>query len=401
MPERLHSFKKELEAELEDILAYWMKYDTDEQFGGFTGRVDQFNNADLYADKGSVLNSRILWTFSAAYHRTKNIVYLQYAARAYHYFINHFIDKKYGGVYWSVNYKGDPADKKKQVYAQSFAVYALSEFFLASGLAAAKQHAIELFEVIEQYSFDKIKGGYIDAFAEAWTNMQDMSLSAKDANEKKTMNTHLHILEAYTSLYRIWSSEIVAAKIRGILQNFFEHIIDRESYHLVLFFDENWNRKSNIVSYGHDIEASWLLQEAAEVICEKELIDLSKKLAVKMADAAWQGLDTDGGLWYEYEPEENHLIKEKHWWPQAEAMVGFFNAWQVSGQEMYLQSSLNSWEFTKKHIRDRQFGEWVWGIHADYSIMQGQDKIGIWKCPYHNGRACIEIIKRIEETQKR
>jgi cellobiose epimerase len=396
MPELLQNFKKELEAELKNILAYWMEYDIDEQFGGFIGRVDHFNKADMHADKGSVLNSRILWTFSAAYRLTKNPAYLKYAERAYNYFIEHFIDKKYRGVYWSVHYNGDPADKKKQVYAQSFAVYALSEFCIAAGLAAAKQHAIDLYDVIEQYSFDKTKGGYIDAFTETWADMQDTSLSAKDANEKKTMNTHLHILEAYSNLYRVCPTEILRVKIKNLLQNFSEHIIDKDSGHLILFFDEHWNRKSTIISYGHDIEAAWLLPEAAEVINDKELIERTKEMAVKMASAASEGLDTDGGLWYEYEPAENYLIKEKHWWPQAEAMVGFFNAWQVSNHEMYLQSALSSWNFIKKYIRDPQTGEWVWGINADHSVMQGQDKIGIWKCPYHNGRACMEIIKRIE-----
>ncbi|MES1226907.1 MAG: AGE family epimerase/isomerase, partial [Bacteroidota bacterium] len=211
----------------------------------------------------------------------------------------------------------------------------------------------------------------------------------------KTMNTHLHILEAYSNLYRILREEKLRLKIKDLLQNFSDYIIDKETSHLILFFDENWMQKSTIISYGHDIEASWLLQEAAEIINDEELIALTKQIAVKMASAAKQGIDKDGGLWYEYEPSENHLIKEKHWWPQAEAMVGFFNAWQVSGKNEYLQLSLRNWDFTKKYIIDKQSGEWIWGINEDYSAMKEQDKVGIWKCPYHNSRACIEIIKRI------
>jgi cellobiose epimerase len=396
MPERIDDFKKELEAELENILSYWIKYDIDEQYGGFLGRIDHFNEVADQADKGSVLNSRILWTFSAAYHATKKTVYLEYAEHAYHYFIDHFIDKTNGGVYWTVNYKGNPADRKKQVYAQAFAVYALSEFFLASGLAAAKQMAIELFNTIEQFSYDDKKGGYIDAFTETWTAMQDIRLSEKDANEKKTMNTHLHILEAYSNLYRVWPAGILKMKISNLLHNFIDHIIDDKTGHLILFFDEEWNPKPGIVSYGHDIEAAWLLQEAAGVTGDAALVARTRASALKMADAASEGLDTDGGLWYEYEPAGNHLIKEKHWWPQAEAMVGFFNAWQVSGQERYLHSAMNSWGFIKAHIRDRELGEWVWGVYADYSVMTEKDKVGIWKCPYHNGRACIEIMKRAQ-----
>lgn len=397
MPERLYHFKIELEAELQNILSYWMKYDTDEQYGGFIGKVDQFNQADIYADKGSVLNSRILWAFSAAYQLTKEPAYLEYAERAYHYFVDHFIDKTYGGVYWSVDYKGDPADKKKQIYAQGFAVYALSEFYGAAGLPAAKQYATDLFGAIEKFSYDKLRGGYIDAFTETWTSMQEIRLSDKDANEKKTMNTHLHVLEAYTNFYRIWPDELVKTKITALLQNFSDYIIDEKTGHLILFFDEDWNRKSTIISYGHDIEAAWLLQEAAEVIDDGEMVAYTKKIAVKMAAAAKEGIDADGGLWYEYEPANNHLIKEKHWWPQAEAIVGFFNAWQVSGKEEYLQLSMQNWAFTKKHIVDTKSGEWAWGVTDDYSIMKNQDKIGIWKCPYHNSRACMEIIKRIQK----
>jgi mannobiose 2-epimerase len=164
----------------------------------------------------------------------------------------------------------------------------------------------------------------------------------------------------------------------------------------VLFFDEDWNRKSTTRSYGHDIEAAWLLQEAAEIIGDAGLVEQTKELAVKLADAAREGLDTDGGLWYEYEPDRNHLIKEKHWWPQAEAMAGFFNAWQVSGEDAYLHLAISSWDFIKKYICDRQYGEWVWGVYADYAVMTEKDKIGIWKCPYHNSRACMEIIRRIQ-----
>jgi mannobiose 2-epimerase len=164
-----------------------------------------------------------------------------------------------------------------------------------------------------------------------------------------------------------------------------------------LFFDENWNRRSTTVSYGHDIEATWLLQEAAMVIEDQPLTDKIKQLNIKITDATLNGVDTDGGLWYEYEPESDHLIKEKHWWPQAEAMVGFYNTWQITGDDKYLQLSLNNWEFVKEYILDKKNGEWLWGINDKGEPMPGEDKAGLWKCPYHNSRACIEIIRRIKE----
>jgi mannobiose 2-epimerase len=210
------------------------------------------------------------------------------------------------------------------------------------------------------------------------------------------MNTHLHVLEGYTNLYRIWPDKALKEHIWLLLNNFFDHFIDRDAHHLQLFFDENWNRKSGLVSYGHDIEATWLLLEAAETINDEAMIAKVKKISIPIAEATIKGMDADGGLWYEYEPANDHLIKEKHWWVQAEAMIGFYNAWQISGDEKYLQQSLKNWEFVKDKILDKVNGEWVWGIGQDGQIMPGEDKAGIWKCPYHNSRACLEIIKRTD-----
>jgi mannobiose 2-epimerase len=391
-------FKKELQQELHTVLHYWMKYAVDEVQGGFCGKID--NNNHCYADaaKGCVLNARILWTFSAAYNLTRQQSYADIARRAFDYIQNHFVDKEYGGVYWSVNSRGDLEDGKKQIYALAFVIYACSEYYCINQEQPAISLAVHLYELIQQYSYDKQKGGYLEAFARDWTPVADLRLSNKDANEKKTMNTHLHILEAYTSLYGIWPDAQLAHAITLLLTNFNDHIINKETGHLHLFFDENWIVKSTAVSYGHDIEASWLLLEAAEALGNQELVATMKAAALHMADATITALDTDGGLWYEYEPGHG-LIKEKHWWPQAEALVGFFNAWQINGNDQYLQHAFNNWAFIKQYIRDNKNGEWFWGINEDHSIMQNQNKAGFWKCPYHNGRACMEIIRRISNVQ--
>jgi mannobiose 2-epimerase len=317
------------------------------------------------------------------------------ADRAYQYISDHFIDKEQGGVYWLVDYKGKPLDPKKQVYAISFTIYALSEYYRASKIETVKQNAIDLFYLLVEKAYDPVKTGYFEAFTKDWKPIDDLRLSAKDANEKKTMNTHLHVLEGYTNLYRIWPDKALGEHISILLNNFFDHFIDRETLHLVLFFDEDWNRKGNLVSYGHDIEATWLLLEAAEAIGDEESIKRIKQITIAMAYAAITGVDADGGLWYEYEPAEDHLVKEKHWWVQAEAMVGFFNAWQISNDKRYLDIVLKNWEFIKDKILDKQNGEWFWGINKNGHIMQNEDKAGLWKCPYHNSRACLEIMGRI------
>jgi len=317
------------------------------------------------------------------------------ARRAYDYICLYLIDQEFGGVYWAVDYEGNPLDTKKQVYAIAFTMYAFSEFYLASGDEAVRQKAVNLFYLLVEKAYDPVQTGYFEAFTRDWQPTGDLRLSAKDANEKKTMNTHLHVLEAYSNLYRTWPDKGLKQRIETLLANFLDHFINHETGHVALFFDEDWNSKSGLISYGHDIEATWLLLDAAEVIGDEESAAKIRELTARMVDETIKAIDTDGGLWYEYEPEEDHLIKEKHWWVQAEAMVGFFNAWQISGDQKYLDHSIGSWEFVKAKILDKAKGEWFWGISPDGKVMQTEDKVGIWKCPYHNSRACLELIRRI------
>ncbi|CAL1519772.1 AGE family epimerase/isomerase [Chitinophaga sp. MM2321] len=386
--------KQALHTELYTILDYWMKYTPDREHGGFFGKLHNNNHHDPFAVKGAVLNARILWTFSAAYNSTGEEQFLKMADRAYDYFARHFIDKEFGGVYWSVDYKGHPVETKKQVYAIAFAVYAYSEYYKARGQEEVKQMAIELYNRVQQHSYDPVYGGYLEAFTRNWQEIKDLRLSNKDANEKKTMNTHLHVLEAYANLYTIWPAPALKENIRDLLVIFRDKIIDPGTGHLHLFFDEQWRVKGDTVSYGHDIEASWLLLEAAEIIGDPLLIDNFKELSLKMAHATLVGIDKDGGLWYEYEPSQRNLVAEKHWWPQAEAVVGFINAWQLHPEGRYLQHAVNSWNFIRERIRDKVNGEWYWGVRKDNSIME-EDKVGLWKCPYHNVRACLEGMTRI------
>jgi mannobiose 2-epimerase len=396
---QLAIFKKELTDELCRILAYWAAITPDKINGGFYGKIDNDNRVIENAPKGSVLNARILWMFSAAYNHKPDPLFMVMAKRTYQYICDRFIDDEQGGVYWSVDYKGEPLDTKKKVYAISFSIYALSEFYRASGVETAKQKAIDLFYLLVEKAYDPIKTGYFEAFTKDWKPIDDLRLSAKDANEKKTMNTHLHVLEGFTNLYRIWPDKALAGHISTLLNNFFDHFIDKDTHHLTLFFDEDWNRKGNLISYGHDIEATWLLLEAAEVIGDEVNIKRIKEITGAMADVTITGLDNDGGLWYEYEPAADHLIKEKHWWVQAEAMVGFFNAWQISGDEKYLDAAIKNWDFIKNKILDKKNGEWVWGIDQSGEVMPGEDKVGIWKCPYHNSRACLEVGTRISKIE--
>lgn len=395
LKQRLVAYRNEVSAELGNILNYWINNTVDLVDGGFLGRIDNDNQIVSDSPKGSVLNARILWSFSAAYNQNGRKEYLQMANRAYKYILDYFVDKTYGGVYWSIDHTGVKLDTKKQVYASAFTVYALSEYYKVTKNQEVLNKATSLFRLLVDKAFDWKKTGYFEAFTEDWQPIDDLRLSAKDANEKKTMNTHLHVLEGYTNLYRVWPDKTLRSHIVILINNFLDHFLNQETNHLNLFFDEDWNLKSSLVSYGHDIEAAWLLLESAEVINDAALISRLKSAAVKIAEATIGGMDEDGGLLYEYEPANNHLVKEKHWWVQAEATVGFLNAWEITANERYLRISLKNWEFIKDKILDKRNGEWFWGVYEDGSPMAQEDKVGIWKCPYHNSRACIELINRI------
>ena len=392
------ALQTEFTAELENILSYWLTYTMDEENDGFYGEVTNDNQPVTGAVKGSVLNARILWSFSAAYNLNKNPAYLHAAKRALNYINQYFIDKANGGVYWSVAANGAPADTKKQIYALAFTIYGLAEYYKATADNESLATAISLFNAIEKYSYDSSRGGYFEAFTMDWQPIEDLRLSDKDANEKKTMNTHLHILEAYTNLYRVWPDAQLAKQICELIQDFEQHIINPQNYHLNLFMGEDWTVKGDVVSYGHDIEASWLLLEAAEVLHDEVWIDRIKKLAVKIAHASAEGLNADGSMSYELEPAINHRIDEKHWWVQAEAMVGYYNAYQLTNEDQFFDKVRALWNFTRMHIIDSTKGEWYWGVNADDTLMDGYGKAGFWKCPYHNSRACIEMINRLKSN---
>ena len=391
----LKQLKTELTTELDSILNYWIKHTIDTQNEGFIGQIDFNDHLIANAEKGSVLNSRILWTFSSSYQVTQKENHKEIAERAFDFLSKHFYDTEFGGLFWSINVDKTPKDTKNQIYALAFAIYGLTEYYAISKDEKTLEIAKKLYFKIQEHSYDPVNKGYLEAFTRDWQPIEDLRLSDKDANEKKTMNTHLHIIEAYANLFKVWKDETLRKDSIELLETIEKYFINTETGHLRLFFDENWIEKPDVISYGHDIEAAWLLLQCAEILEEENLIANYKKHAVQIAEVAKEGLDADGGLWYEFNPKKNELIAEKHWWVQAEALIGFYNAYQLTGNEDYLEIVFKNWKFIKKYILDLKNGEWFWGIYRDYTLIE-KDKAGFWKCPYHNSRACLELIKRIK-----
>ena len=391
-------FKIEIKQELNQLLNWWETNMTDTQNGGFYGRRDGRNRLYPRAEKGVILNTRILWTFAAAANQFPAKGFQQTAKRAYEYISEHFFDKQHSGLFWMLDYQGIPVQTKKQIYAQAFGIYALSEYYLLTGEETAINQTLELFALIENHSKDKQNGGYFEAFSRDWELLDDLRLSDKDANEAKTMNTHLHILEAYTTLYKAYPQPSIYEALEELIHCFLERFIDPATHHLHLFFDENWKLKSEEISFGHDIEASWLLVKAAEVLGDAAVLEKIKIVALKIADATLlKGVAKDGRIYNEFKPN-TPMDKTCHWWQPAESIVGLLNAYQVSEEEKYLETALLHWEFIKDNLIDKVHGEWFWLVDESGSVSSIEDKAGAWKAPYHNGRMCMEVLRRVESA---
>lgn len=381
-----------------NILPYWMEQMTDPN-GGFYGRRDGNDRLDPQAPKGAILNARILWSFAAAYRVLGKTEYLVMAERAKREIIDKFYDKEFGGVYWSLDAGGKPLDTKKQFYAMGFAIYGLSEFARATGDAEAKEYALRLFHDIEKHSRDRVSNGYVEAKQRDWEPIADMRLSDKDWNASKTMNTHLHIIEPYTNLLRVITpADKDYAALREATTNLLNLFLDKfmqPNGHLGLFFNDEWIRQDRIISYGHDIEASWLMLETAQVLDYEALLERTLKATGHIAAAALEGRCADGSMVYERHGNGAY-DNDKHWWVQAENVIGQLYLARFHAHPEQLARSYQTWRYIADRLVDNEHGEWYWSRKGT-EINRADDKAGFWKCPYHNTRMCLEVYERLED----
>jgi mannobiose 2-epimerase len=390
----LRGLRDEMRTELtERILPFWMNAASDRRHGGVIGLIVEDGTTDPEAPKGAILHARVLWTFSAAYRALGDERYRRTADGAASHFRKHFVDPTSGGVFWMIDARGRPLDERKHIYAQAFAIYALAEHARATGDPHSLDTAIALFRLIDGHAFDAERVGYEECFSRDWTLLDDVRLSDQDLNERRSMNTHLHLLEAYTALHAVWPDVQLAARLRMLLELFLDRIIAPGGDHVVGFFTERWEPRSSKVSFGHDIETSWLLVEAARAIGDPGLTERVRAAALALAAAVREcGVDAEhGGLFHERDGD--HLDTDKEWWPQAEAIVGFVAAYQASGDERFLDAAVSTWRFVVRHLVDRRHGEWYRRVSRSGDRSRGGEKVGPWKCPYHNSRACLEVAR--------
>jgi len=397
----VRSFRQRVESELRrDILPFWMSYTPDEQHGGFVGAIENDLTVRTGEPKGVILNTRILWTFSHAYRVYGEQPLLWMAERANHYLLRHFWDAGAGGVYWKVDYRGDPLDTNKKIYAQAFSLYAWVEYFKATGDDGALQQALDLFQLIELKAADPVNGGYLEAFTRDWSLAQDQRLSDVDMDERKSMNTNLHVLEAYASLADIADDVPVKKKLEALLEVFLARILDPRTHHFRMFFDELWAPRSDHISFGHDIEGSWLLCEAAYALGNRAIRRRTEEAAIAMARAVLaEARNPDGSL--SYEADSGGVIDDnRDWWPQAEGVVGFLNAYELTREEEFLQASIDCWDFIDRTMIDKTRGEWYWRVTREGTHDVSRMKVDMWKCPYHNSRMCFEVMARLDRLER-
>lgn len=376
-----------------NILPFWLKNAPDRKLGGFYGQVKTDLEPVKAAPRGALLTCRILWTFSAAYRRDREPAFLEMARRAYDDLVARFWDDRNGGLYWTISAEGKPVNTTKQIYGQVFGLYALSEYFAATADPAVLDRAIALYKVIEKHARDPVNGGYFEVFSQDW-HRERAAKSLVSPRAAKSQNTHLHVMEAYTNLLRVWPDTELKENLHALLTAMLTRIYDKRTHHLRLFMDDDWKPRSERYSYGHDIEAAWLMTEAACVLNDSDLIAQTRRAAVEIAETTLkEGVDRNGGVFNEGSAS-GVTNSNKDWWPQAEAVVGFLDAYQISGDKRFLAAAVKTWAFIETRMIDHVGGEWFESVTRD-GVPQLSPKISLWKCPYHNSRACLEIMTRL------
>ncbi len=383
----IREVKKEL---TEHIVPFWNKL-RDDEYGGFYGQMDNALRLDKKGTKGVILNSRILWFYSSVYRTLGGEDILSNARHAYEFLRDKCVDRQNGGVYWMMNYDGTVNDSMKHTYNQAFAIYALSTYYLACGEKKALDLAFEIFDTVEEKCTDNI--AYMEAFSSDWKLVPNDALSENGLMADKTMNTVLHLIEGYTVLYEASKDKRVEERLRFLLDITEKKIYDKQNHRLKVFFDRVMRVIGDIYSYGHDIEASWLIDRACETLGDEKLISEWRDRNLKIAEKIYNVALENGAM--NNERENATISRKRIWWVQAESVVGFINAYMHSDDKKYLDAAQTVWEWIKNYQIDKRFGgEWWAEIDFNGEPMTDFTMVNEWKCPYHNGRMCLEVMAR-------
>lgn len=389
MTEMVAQIREEL---TERIVPFWKNL-RDDQNGGYIGQVEFDLTQKPEAERGCILNSRILWFFSEAYRALQDPSLLEEAGHAYEMLLR-MMDKEHGGVYWSMNADGTVFDSTKHTYNQGFAIYALSAYARASGKKEPLKLAEELFQLVESRCFDG--EGYLEAFTADWKPESNEKLSENGVEAGRTMNTLLHILEGYTGLYEAGGSEKVRERLVWIMNTWADKIYNPEKRRQEVFFDLSYHTLIDLHSFGHDIETSWLADHTLDVLGDETLTARLRPMLLAMAEHTLQAAYRSGNG-FSNESENGVVDTTRVWWVQAEALLGFLNAWEHTGEKRYLEAVRSQWRYIREKVVDPRPGsEWFWSVREDGTPIE-KPIVEPWKCPYHNGRMCLEVLRRNPE----
>lgn len=374
------------------IIPFWMRL-RDDEFGGYYGYMDFDLKLDKKAVKGCILNSRILWFFTNAYATTGDKRLLNEAAHAYEFMRDYCMDYENGGIFWSLAYDGTPEDDTKHTYNQAFAIYALSSYYGVTHDPKAQELAYSLYHIIEEKCRDEI--GYLEAFNRKFEPVSNDKLSENGVIAEKTMNTLLHVFEAYTELYRVTGDPAVAEKLRWIMNLFADKIYNPTLHRQEVFFDKNYNSILDLHSYGHDIETAWLMDRGCEILGDDELTAKISSITKDLTAQIYRRAFVNNSLMNECEKGVDNT--NRIWWVQAETVVGFLNGYEKDpSKKEYLEAAEAEWNYIKTNMLDKRPGsEWYWEVDENNQPTSRKPIVEPWKCPYHNGRMCFEVIKRL------
>lgn len=381
---------------LERLLGWWQeKVLLDE---GFHGTVREDGTPDAEANRCLILGARLLWTYSTAWRVTGNACYRDAAEMLYRYVSGHFIDPVYGGAFFEITHDGKPAREYKHIYGEAFAIYAFAAYFRATGDKTALNKAMAVFTHLEDKAHDKTFGGYAECLHRDGTPAPEILGTNQNPAQQKTMNTSLHVLEALTALLSVHENALVRERLQEMFDIFLERILDPDTGHFWMFFDRAWAHDGLVRSYGHDIEGTWLLCEAAEALGDAASLEKARKTAIFMIDRTLrEAMSPEGVLTTEYDPATGERRPDYSWWEQNEAVVACFNAWQITGEQAYLDQAAKTMDMILTRHWDAENGGYFPNLNPDLSPKRGVNKASAWICPYHNGRMCLELMERIKD----
>ena len=384
MTEKTDIFVRGVQDAMDNILRFWTENMQDPR-GGYYGRMSSSGEIDESAPKGVVLNTRILWAMSAAYRAGRKEEHLLAATRAKDYMVENFFDHKHGGVYWTLDTDNNRLDARKQAYAQAFAIYALCEYIRATGDESPLNYAKNLYTVLEKELRDRENGGYVEALERDWSECKGC-----DCSSVKRIGTQIHVLEALSALYEIWPDPQVRESLVSLLEVFVEKIYNPETGHLNNKFDKEWNPLCNCCSFGHEMEASWILLHAAFCVGDICLVNRVRKVSDAAYRAGSCGIQLDGSLVKGISGEGKYDC-DRYWWAQAEAVVACLYVWKYRGCPEAARKALRCWDYISSNFLSPK-GEWYRRLSADGKPYPEDDLVSADKGPYHNTRMCAEIL---------